>query len=94
MIFFNFLGLGFVVLGFAAGAVSNVVLHGNPMQLVLGALVAGGLDFYVRSSQGEQHWFHFRAGGHVMFIPVWIWGVLMVFCGLLGVIATAASRHH
>jgi len=85
MIIFNPMGAVFVVIGFVAlfaGAMIHPVLG-----CVFFGLVGGGADFMYRRSHKPGTFDHAlfspRAGGHVFFLPIWIWGALAVPLGLV-----------
>jgi hypothetical protein len=88
--FFNLIGLGMFIAAFAIGAISHAFTSNPGVQLLIGALAAAAMDLYFRAANGDKHWFHWRAGGHMGFIPIWIWAIPL---SLGGLIAAAAPEH-
>jgi hypothetical protein len=82
MLIFNYPGIGMLILGFIIGAFATNSMHGSPFGASIGGLVAGGIDFYLRSNN-ENAWFHPDGGGHIWFIPVWIIGAIAAIVGVI-----------
>ena len=83
VIIFNWLGLAFLVVGFAAAfcvrAVAGIQSEGALM-LVLGPVVLAA-DLAYRLLRKDGHWFSSRKGGSLFFLPLWMFGVLWTVLG-------------
>jgi hypothetical protein len=82
----NHLAFFMVLVGYPAG-VGLALLLGQPNPanagFVFGGPIITYLDMRYRRKVGQRHWFHPHRGGHLMFIPVWILGVIWIILGLL-----------
>ncbi|MBY0523891.1 MAG: hypothetical protein K2R98_10865 [Gemmataceae bacterium] len=84
IIFFNLSGLGMmgasVGAGFAATHLLNLPDETPAFYFAAGsvALIADGL---VRSQSDSGHWLSPTGGGHFLFIPVWVFGLLWLLIG-------------
>jgi len=47
-----------------------------------GALTASILDLLFRVKVGDNQLLDPREGGHIFFVPVWMWGIVWIFCSL------------
>ncbi|HYF50951.1 MAG TPA: hypothetical protein VEJ63_16165 [Planctomycetota bacterium] len=89
MVIFNLLGLGMALLGVAAMAAIGGGLNSPALGFIALGLAAGGADMMYRRSRKEPatsvpHLIHPKSGGHVFFVPIWIWAVLAMGIGVLG----------
>lgn len=85
LVIFNLHGLLFLGIGFAAafalGAFAGWESEAEYM-LVLGPMVAGS-DLAFRLLHKTGHWFWPRSGGHLFFLPVWMYGLLWTVLGVI-----------
>ena len=85
LIFFNWIGLGMVVLAFLVGIVFDSAVGGRS-SLLAAAIVMVAMDIIYRSRRKTPlesvPYFHPKRGGNVMFIPVWIIGALVFVIAL------------
>lgn len=86
-VFFNLVGVGIVLLAFAAAALVESQVRGSAW-MVAGLVMAAGDLIYrnIKSKEGTSRspFLHPKSGGNIMFIPVWIMGVLAFALGLVG----------
>lgn len=85
LIFFNWIGIGMVILGVFLGYIANTFIGGNIGILVAGLAMAI-TDFIYRNKRKAPYentpFFHPKRGGNIMFVPVWIVGIIVVVIGL------------
>ena len=83
MIIFNLLGLAFLGIGFAVAmsirAAAGIESEGATM-LILGPVVLA-IDLGYRLLRKDGHWFSHRSGGHLFFLPLWMFGALWIVLG-------------
>lgn len=88
LVFFNWIGFGMLsvsfALGFGLGALFGIPEGGAMLLGGLLALLADALyrHLWFRNS-GSRKYFMPKYGGHIIFIPVWILGLIWMFMGLL-----------
>ena len=51
--------------------------HSGNKELIIAMPIAIAFDVVYRKS-ANGHWFHPYRGGHMLFLPVWLWGVVML----------------
>jgi hypothetical protein len=87
MIFFNLLGAAFLIatgilVAVAKGCLGNSVDSESPLYLFLAGNLAAGIDIAYRGlwrkDQGLNRFVMPGSGGHLMFLPVWVFGVIML----------------
>ncbi|HEV7671402.1 MAG TPA: hypothetical protein VGS22_23025 [Thermoanaerobaculia bacterium] len=88
MIIFNFIGIGMVAIGFGVafgiGSLLGLTAEG-PLMMIAGPLLLV-LDLGYRAKKQPPNWFHPRSGGHLFWLPVWIWGLIWSALGLVYVL--------
>ena len=94
MIVFNLWGALFVLLGLAAGAMASG-LSRIGFEPVTAGVAAIAVDLFYRARKQSRPWrgapvgdvlgdlFDMRAGGMLMLLPVWLWGVAAIVLGVL-----------
>ncbi len=81
MIIFNYLGVFAAAAGALIGWILGMVGLGEAGTMGIGAIVAGGVDIWLRGAGGGQEirLLAPTGGGHFFFIPVWLLSVFLVF---------------
>ncbi len=78
LIFFNWIAMIPLIIGVAIGMVLEKAIPDlNPgIGLLIMALCMLGSDVWFRFLRNpeERSLFHPRKGGHIMFLPAWLWG--------------------
>jgi hypothetical protein len=83
--FFNFIGIGLVVLGILAAIFLGPALGHNSELKIAGLTMAAGDLVYrtLKKSAWEiTPFFKPNRGGYIMYIPIWIVGALIFIIGL------------
>ncbi len=85
MIVFNLVGLAILAISFGiafvAGHLFGVSSEGAVM-IIAGPIAAVCDVGYRLRHGGSPSWFHPRRGGHLLFLPIWLFGVLWTVLGV------------
>jgi hypothetical protein len=91
--FFNRWGFGIFIIAFAiaygAGKLFGLSREG-PM-MVIGDPLVIAFDLGLRCLRADGHWFSPERGGSLLFLPVWLFGALWFFLGLLYTLVPSAA---
>jgi hypothetical protein len=100
-VIFNLLGVGLVAAGFFIAYIVCWLLNvtsDNVAMVIAGSLLfIGDLGYRLTRRAAPEYdiaareyraqaWFHHHQGGHVLFIPVWAYGLLFMGGGILGLL--------
>lgn len=88
MIFFNWIGAAFCVIGIAVaiGLGQTLGISGEGFVLVISGLIVIPLDLLYRVKSEDGHLLHPFGGGNLCFIPVWCCGILWLIYGLITIV--------
>jgi hypothetical protein len=83
LLIFNTLALGFFFIGFVVGCAYDLLGGKGLTDFVLGSIAMGCSDLVFRGvalrSAGWKSLLLPSRGGHVMFLPVWTWGIFFAW---------------
>jgi len=80
MIFYNWVGVGMIVLGVAAGFLFDSLMGGRSGLLAATITMASADLIYrsrVKNPLESTPFFHPKRGGNLIFVPVWIVGAVV-----------------
>lgn len=84
MLIFNYVALIPIVIAAACGAALSAATGSPTVGYVVAYLAAIGVDLYLRVKDlGTDGLLKPSAGGHIWFVPVWVWAVLSGVFGLV-----------